>query len=77
MSSAQGWEAGGHVRGTVATLPLIPAVVDTVSPVPVVAAGGIAETDGASPQLWHSARRGLDRQRFLASKGSGDSSALS
>jgi len=27
---AQGWEAGGHVRGTVATLPLIPAVVDAV-----------------------------------------------
>src|SRR5262249_49405791 len=29
---AQGWEAGGHVRGTVATLPLVPAVVDAVSP---------------------------------------------
>src|SRR5258708_6401233 len=27
---AQGWEAGGHVRGTVATFPLIPAVVDGV-----------------------------------------------
>src|SRR6185295_16452113 len=27
---AQGWEAGGHVRGTVATMPLIPAVVDAV-----------------------------------------------
>ena len=25
---AQGWEAGGHVWGTVATLPLVPAVVD-------------------------------------------------
>src|SRR3984957_18842028 len=25
---AQGWEAGGHVWGSVATLPLVPAVVD-------------------------------------------------
>src|SRR5262245_28584904 len=33
---AQGWEAGGHVRGTVATMPLVPAVVDAVSPSPVI-----------------------------------------
>jgi nitronate monooxygenase len=31
---AQGWEAGGHVWGSVASLPLIPAVVDAVAPVP-------------------------------------------
>ncbi len=31
---AQGWEAGGHVRGDVATLPLVPSVVDAVAPVP-------------------------------------------
>ncbi len=37
---AQGYEAGGHT-GTVSTLVLIPEVVDAVSPVPVVAAGGI------------------------------------
>jgi nitronate monooxygenase len=36
---AQGWEAGGHVWGTIATLPLVPAVVDAVAPVPVIAAG--------------------------------------
>ncbi|HXW82693.1 MAG TPA: nitronate monooxygenase, partial [Acidimicrobiales bacterium] len=36
---AQGWEAGGHVWGAVATLPLVPAVVDAVAPVPVIAAG--------------------------------------
>ena len=29
---AQGWEAGGHVWGGVATLPLVPAVVDAVAP---------------------------------------------
>jgi nitronate monooxygenase len=39
---AQGWEPGGHVWGTVATLPLVPAVVDAVAPVPVIAA---TETD--------------------------------
>ncbi len=39
---AQGWEAGGHVWGNIATLPLVPAVVDAVAPVPVIAA---AETD--------------------------------
>jgi len=41
---ASGMEAGGHV-GTVATLPLVPQVVDAVN-VPVVAAGGIADGRG-------------------------------
>ncbi len=39
---AQGTEAGGHT-GTVASLPLIPQVVDAVSPTPVLGAGGIAD----------------------------------
>lgn len=29
---AQGWEAGGHVRGRVSTMALVPAVVDAVAP---------------------------------------------
>lgn len=37
---AQGYEAGGHVRGAVGTLSLLSALVEQ-SPVPVVAAGGI------------------------------------
>lgn len=37
---AQGIEAGGHVRGQVSTLALLPEVV-ALSPVPVVASGGI------------------------------------
>jgi enoyl-[acyl-carrier protein] reductase II len=41
---ASGCEAGGHV-GTVATLPLVPVVVDAVK-VPVIAAGGIADARG-------------------------------
>ena len=38
---AQGYEAGGHT-GEVASMVLVPDVVDAVSPVPVLAAGGIA-----------------------------------
>ncbi|MFB9247931.1 NAD(P)H-dependent flavin oxidoreductase [Sphaerisporangium melleum] len=38
---AQGTEAGGHT-GEVATMVLVPQVVDAVAPVPVLAAGGIA-----------------------------------
>ncbi|MCG8547017.1 MAG: nitronate monooxygenase [Alphaproteobacteria bacterium] len=41
---ASGCEAGGHV-GTVATLPLVPQVVDAVD-VPVLAAGGIGDARG-------------------------------
>ena len=48
---AQGWEAGGHVWGTVATLPLVPAVVDAVDPVPVIAAGGIGDGRGFAAVL--------------------------
>jgi nitronate monooxygenase len=72
---AQGWEAGGHVRGTVATMPLIPAVVDAVSPVPVVAAGGIA--DGRGLAFGARCGRCLDRHAFSRQKGSSDPSALS
>jgi NAD(P)H-dependent flavin oxidoreductase YrpB (nitropropane dioxygenase family) len=38
---AQGTEAGGHT-GEIATMVLVPDVVDAVDPVPVLAAGGIA-----------------------------------
>ncbi len=39
---AQGYEAGGHT-GKIANFPLIPMVVDAVAPLPVVAAGAIAD----------------------------------
>jgi NAD(P)H-dependent flavin oxidoreductase YrpB (nitropropane dioxygenase family) len=64
---AQGWEAGGHVRGTVATLPLVPAVVDAVSPTPVVAAGGIADGRGLAAVLALGAAGAWIGTRFLAS----------
>jgi NAD(P)H-dependent flavin oxidoreductase YrpB (nitropropane dioxygenase family) len=66
---AQGWEAGGHVRGTVATMPLIPAVVDAVSPVPVVAAGGVADGRGLAAVLALGARAvGLELASWQATK---------
>ena len=38
--SAQGTEAGGHT-GNIATMVLVPQIVDAVAPMPVLAAGGI------------------------------------
>ncbi len=62
---AQGWEAGGHVWGGVATLPLVPAVVDAVGRVPVIAAGGIADARGVSAVLALGAQAAWLGTRFL------------
>ena len=66
MIVAQGWEAGGHVRGEIATLPLIPAVVDAVSPLPVIAAGGITDGRGLAAALCLGAQAVWIGTRFLA-----------
>lgn len=42
----QGSEAGGHNRSTASTLTLVPAVVDALAPVSVIASGGIADGRG-------------------------------
>src|SRR2546423_5264770 len=63
---AQGWEAGGHVWGTVSTLALVPRVVDAVTPVPVVAAGGIADGRGLAATLALGAVGAWVGTRFLA-----------
>jgi nitronate monooxygenase len=62
---AQGWEAGGHVWGRIATLPLVPAVVDAVAPVPVIAAGGIGDGRGVAAVLALGAQAAWLGTRFL------------
>ncbi len=62
---AQGWEAGGHVWGQVASLPLIPAVIDAVYPTPVIAAGGIADGRGLAAALVLGAQAAWMGTRFL------------
>ncbi len=42
---AEGMEAGGHI-GEITTMCLVPQIVDAVSPLPVIAAGGIADGRG-------------------------------
>lgn len=62
---AQGWEAGGHVWGQVTTLALVPAVVDAVDPIPVIAAGGIGDGRGLAAVLALGAQAGWLGTRFL------------
>jgi NAD(P)H-dependent flavin oxidoreductase YrpB (nitropropane dioxygenase family) len=65
---AQGWEAGGHVEGTVSTMALVPAVVDVVGEIPVIAAGGIADGRGLAAALALGASAAWIGTRFLASE---------
>jgi NAD(P)H-dependent flavin oxidoreductase YrpB (nitropropane dioxygenase family) len=65
---AQGWEAGGHVRGHMTSLCLIPSVVDAVAPTPVVAAGGIADGRGFAAVLALGASGAWIGTRFLAAE---------
>ncbi len=64
---AQGSEAGGHGahRGGFA---LLPAVVDAVAPVPVIAAGGVADGRGLAAALMFGAAGALVGTRFFASQ---------
>jgi nitronate monooxygenase len=64
---AQGWEAGGHVRGTITALALVPTVVDLAGPVPVLAAGGVAEGRGLAATLALGASGAVMGTRFVAS----------
>jgi len=64
---AQGSEAGGNT-GMISTLELVPLVVDAVRPVPVVAAGGIADGRGLAAALALGAQGANIGTRFLASR---------
>lgn len=63
---AQGTEAGGHGKQRRATLTLVPAVVDAVRNLPVLAAGGIADGRGLAAALMLGAAGVLVGTRFWA-----------
>ncbi|MFI6735146.1 NAD(P)H-dependent flavin oxidoreductase [Nonomuraea sp. NPDC050451] len=64
---AQGTESGGHgARHGRSTLPFVPVVVDLVAPVPVLAAGGIADGRGVAAALALGAAGALIGTRFQA-----------
>src|SRR6266404_3248964 len=64
---AQGGEAGGYC-GEVSTMTLVPQVVDAVSPIPVVAAGGIFDGRGIAAALMMGASGVNLGTRFIATK---------
>src|SRR3954470_2123280 len=64
---AQGGEAGGYC-GEVSTMALVPQVVDAVSPIPVVAAGGIFDGRGIAAALMMGASGVNLGTRFIATQ---------
>jgi len=64
----QGSEAGGHNRSTATTFSLLPSVVELISPIPVIAAGGIADGRGLVAALALGADAALMGTRFVASQ---------
>jgi nitronate monooxygenase len=63
---AQGTEAGGHT-GSSSTFSLLPAIVDAIHPVPVIAAGGIADGRGVAAAIMLGAEGVWIGTRFVAS----------
>jgi enoyl-[acyl-carrier protein] reductase II len=63
---AQGGESGGY-GGVVSTMALVPQIVDAISPVPVVAAGGIFDGRGIAASFMLGAVGVNIGTRFLAS----------
>jgi len=65
---AQGFEAGGHVRGVVTTFALVPEVRDAIGDLPMLAAGGISDGRGLAAALALGADGAVFGTRFLASR---------
>ena len=63
---AQGVESGGHVRGRIALMTLLPAVVEAVAPIPVLASGGIADGRGLAAAIALGAQGVSMGTRFVA-----------
>jgi NAD(P)H-dependent flavin oxidoreductase YrpB (nitropropane dioxygenase family) len=67
---AQGHDAGGH-NSPVGTMALVPQVVDAVAPIPVLAAGGIADGRGLAAALMLGAQGVWLGTAFLATEEAG------
>ncbi len=67
MVVAQGTEAGGHGAAR-ATLPLVPAVIDAVGPIPVLASGRVADVRGLTAALAFGAAGVLVCSAFVAAE---------
>jgi len=67
---AQGVEAGGHIKGTVSLMALLPRIVDIVGDrnIPVVAAGAISDARGYVAALSLGAKGICMGTRFIATK---------
>ena len=68
MIIAQGIEAGGHVKSATSLSTIVPAIVEAVGPVPVIAAGGIANGKGVVAALSLGAQAVSMGTRFVASE---------
>jgi len=66
MVVAQGREAGGHVRGELGTMTLVPQVVDALGKLPVLAGGGIVDRRGVVAAMALGASGVWVGTRFLA-----------
>ena len=63
---AQGVEAGGHVKGTTSIWTLLPAVVEAIKPMPVLASGGIGDGAGVARAIGLGAQGVSLGTRFVA-----------
>ena len=63
---AQGIEAGGHVRGTPSIWELLPAMVEAVGSVPVLASGGIGDGAGLARRCGSGRKASSLGTRFVA-----------
>ncbi len=68
---AQGWEAGGHVRGTTGAAELLERLRAGLGDTPVLSAGGIATAADARSRLEGGAEAAVAGTRFLMSSESG------
>ena len=68
---AQGFEAGGHVRGVVTTFALVPEVRDAIGDLPMLAAGGVSDGRGLAAAIALGADGAVFGTRFVATPESG------